>query len=487
MKKITFLFAFFLTTISSTFAQGCLTASHGLYPDATYVPAACDGVPGIVTDLGYAGEYSAVTVTSGTSYTFTSSVATDYITISNDDGVTATAYGVTPLTWTANISGDVRFYTHTNASCGEEQVLRTRSVSCGTFVPPTNDDFANAIAITCGSNYTGNTTSATLDQDDAPDGFGADMDAPNLWYSYTGSGFSETITLNLCGSSYDTSVLVYTGAQGSLTLVAANDDDGTCGAFPLSTRSRVNFTSDGTTTYYIAVEGYNPTSVGAFTMNVSCTGVTPPAVANQACTTSLAVDVNSVAVTSDNSFGDNSPTQPDCDMFGAIQDVWFSFVATASGDVDVLVTPTTMTSANFAVYSGTCDSLNSISCNYDQTAAYTSTLTGLTPATTYYVQVWSNASEQGSFSLKLSDPSLAVDSFENSGFNVYPNPVKDMMNLSSEKNITNVSVFNLLGQEVISKSAVNLTEVDMSQLHTGTYMVKVTADNQLKTIKIIKE
>ena len=45
-----------------------------------------------------------------------------------------------------------------------------------------------------------------------------------------------------------------------------------------SKASRVTFTSDGVSTYYIAVEGYNVSSVGAFNMEVTCTSVTPPAV-----------------------------------------------------------------------------------------------------------------------------------------------------------------------------------------------------------------
>lgn len=53
-----------------------------------------------------------------------------------------------------------------------------------TLFQPLNDDFANAIAISCGDmNITGSTTAATLDEDGAPDGFGADLDAPNVWYS----------------------------------------------------------------------------------------------------------------------------------------------------------------------------------------------------------------------------------------------------------------------------------------------------------------
>jgi hypothetical protein len=66
--------------------------------------------------------------------------------------------------------------------------------------------------------------------------------------------------------------------------------------------------------------------------------------------------------------------------------------------------------------------------------------------------------------------------------------VKDMLNLSYNKTISDVSVFNLLGQEVMIRSInANQTQIDMSGLTAGTYLVKVTADNQVKTIKVIKE
>ncbi len=269
-----------------------------------------------------------------------------------------------------------------------------------------NNDFANAEAVTCGMQYTGTTVGATLDEDTAPDGFGADMDAPNVWYSFTGTGAAETVTLNLCNSAYDSSVLVYTGTSGNLTLIAANDDDNTCGA-ALTTRSRLSFDSDGSTTYYIAIEGWNAASTGAYTMDVTCAPVTPPAVDNQTCLTALAVDVDASIITSDNSFGDVTPTQPTCDTFGSIQDVWFSFVA-PSATVDCTVTNGTMLSANFAIYSGTCDALTSLACRSNLTVATTQSLTTLVAGETYFVQVWSNGAEQGDFTLSLSDPSICL-------------------------------------------------------------------------------
>ena len=284
--------------------------------------------------------------------------------------------------------------------------ITTLLFSAISYAQPANDNFANAEAISCSSTYTGSTVTATLDEDSAPDGFGADMDSPNVWYTYTGSGFAETITLNLCTSAYDSSVLVYTGTSGNLTLIAGNDDDSTCGT-TLTTRSRLNFESDGSTTYYIAIEGWNVASTGAFTMDVTCAGSTPPVVNNQTCITAVEIPVDGSVIDSDNSFGDVSPIQPICDAFGVIQDVWFSFVA-ASATVDCVVTDGTIISSNFSVYSGDCGSLTSLGCNSNITTNSTLSLTTLTAGNTYYVQVWSNAAEQGTFALSLSDPSVCL-------------------------------------------------------------------------------
>ena len=83
---------------------------------------------------------------------------------------------------------------------------------------------------------------------------------------------------------------------------------------------------------------------------------------------------------------------------------------------------------------------------------------------------------------------LKTNSFDSSGFSYYPNPIKEVLNLAYVNEITNVAVYNLLGQQVIAEYLnANQTKIDMSHLTRGTYLVKVTADNQVKTIKVIKE
>ncbi len=83
---------------------------------------------------------------------------------------------------------------------------------------------------------------------------------------------------------------------------------------------------------------------------------------------------------------------------------------------------------------------------------------------------------------------LSVADFTKNSFTVYPNPVKDMLNVSFTQDITDVTVFNLLGQQVLF-TKINATkgQVDMSNLSSGTYLVKVNSENAVKTIKVIKQ
>jgi len=121
-------------------------------------------------------------------------------------------------------------------------------------------------------------------------------------------------------------------------------------------------------------------------------------------------------------------------------------------------------------------------------------LENLTPGETLYISVWRYSSpfasgEVGEFQISAYDASLAVGQFDSANFAVFPNPVKNVLNLDSTMaDITDVAVFNLIGQQVIAKT-VNAThgQVDMSALPQGTYMVRITANNQVKTVKVIKE
>ena len=83
---------------------------------------------------------------------------------------------------------------------------------------------------------------------------------------------------------------------------------------------------------------------------------------------------------------------------------------------------------------------------------------------------------------------LSVEDNVIQGFSLYPNPVNDRLHLNALDNIEELSVYNLLGQEVLrTQPKVSNTEVDMSNLPTGMYVVKVKVGEQLGSYRIVKK
>lgn len=114
---------------------------------------------------------------------------------------------------------------------------------------PTNDLCSGALPMTAGTIYTINTSIATASGDPTPGcqpSFGK-----GVWYSFTPSA-SGAVTVNTCGSDFDTVLAVYKGTCGALTAVACNDDDG-----PACAGSQASLTFAGTAgvTYLILAGG----------------------------------------------------------------------------------------------------------------------------------------------------------------------------------------------------------------------------------------
>src|SRR5690606_13824953 len=118
--------------------------------------------------------------------------------------------------------------------------------------PADNDDCEGAIPVSCGETVTGTTANAT------DSGFNP---SPDRFYSFTGDGTVQNVTISLCDSAFDTYLRVFSDC--SLTNEIAFNDDA-CGS-----RSRLTFESDGTSTYIIMVEGSGSNS-GAYTLSVDC-------------------------------------------------------------------------------------------------------------------------------------------------------------------------------------------------------------------------
>ncbi len=187
-----------------------------------------------------------------------------------------------------------------------------------------------------------------------------------------------------------------------------------------------------------------------------------------------------------------------CQIAGPGPGVWYSVVVPADGNLTIETGPDSATNTTtfdsvIEVFSGDCGSLTSIDCDDDgaSTGLYSIlNLSGLTAGSTIYVRVWEyDGDELEPFSISAHSATLSVGDVENqNGFTYFPNPVKNTLNLKAQSNIQNLSIYNILGQEVLrtSPNALN-SEVNMASLQTGAYFVKVTINDATETIRVIKQ
>ena len=116
-----------------------------------------------------------------------------------------------------------------------------------------------------------------------------------------------------------------------------------------------------------------------------------------------------------------------------------------------------------------------------------SSSTEVTEDTEYYATITIGACTSEPFEVAV-EIILDRENFNMANFSYHPNPVKDVLNLSYSENITGVEVYSLVGQKVLSGNYNNnAVTVNLSQLASGTYLVKVNTENASKTIKVIRE
>jgi hypothetical protein len=82
---------------------------------------------------------------------------------------------------------------------------------------------------------------------------------------------------------------------------------------------------------------------------------------------------------------------------------------------------------------------------------------------------------------------LNLESFKNLEFIASPNPVNDILHLSAKEVISEVTLYNLLGQEIFQKKINALdSSIDMSSYQKGIYILKTKIGDTEGSVKIIK-
>ncbi|MEL0643240.1 T9SS type A sorting domain-containing protein [Olleya sp. Ti.3.14] len=421
--------------------------------------------------------------------TFDSGFSTTYLSLYSGDCETTTQVGTTCFTTAAQtftLTGGTTYFVNVRSTSGTAYVDFDLCVFLAP-PPPANNACEDAITINAGDSISGDTTYATNVENltvceggtvgttcdpggDSTPNAGLLVFGTGVWYVYNSPG-NESISIEDSAGAFDSEIQVWSGACGSLVCVAGDDDSSNTGSGGF-----VCFDSEATaTTYYIYIDGNAATGVGAYTLNLNTTPLPP---ANDECAAAEALTLG-VEITGDNTGATDSGVAADC-FTGAVADLWYSFVAPPSGEVTV-----TTTAAQYGVYTDCAGTLVG-ACN-------SSIVGGLTDGTTYYVRVsddgTARAQAPGSFTLLLSESALSTVEFNTEAlFSYYPNPVNDNLTLKAQKEISNVSVYNMLGQEVY-RNAPNSVDnlVNMSDLQSGAYFVKVTIGDVTETIKVIKK
>lgn len=81
---------------------------------------------------------------------------------------------------------------------------------------------------------------------------------------------------------------------------------------------------------------------------------------------------------------------------------------------------------------------------------------------------------------------LAVNDVANkTKIQVYPNPVNDVLTVSSDKKVSNISVYNVGGQLIQEVNNANF--INLTKLSSGVYFVKTVVEGKVEMTKIIKK
>ena len=159
-------------------------------------------------------------------------------------------------------------------------------------------------------------------------------------------------------------------------------------------------------------------------------------------------------------------------------------------ELDVFQSPTSVFNvtnnipSNFSIEPETAGTLNPANDNLSVVITWDGTYKGQVTLTAEPVSV---CNQGGSTMVITVKNSTGVDEFA-SGTRVYPNPTSEKVTIEA-KGMTQVTVFSVLGQQVYqAKVDADSTDIDMSMLPAGTYMVRIDTNegSSVEHISVIR-
>lgn len=369
-----------------------------------------------------------------------------------------------------------------NSSDGTANIAQTYDICLReAAAPPTNDECSNASVLTlstddsCDNQITGTTIGASPSSENTCNNEFSEF-WKDVWYEFTATetGLYE-FTFN--EPTFSGNYIIYSGTCGTLV-----EETNGC-----STSAQVQSIMAGETRYIMVRSGDNNEGV-SFDL---CVFKLPPPAANDDCSTPTVL-LESADATGNNAisgdFANVYPSPEACDIGG--NTLWYSFTPNFTGTYNFNLTPTDF-SVNYSVFNTSdCSQtnnnfVNNMSCYYGAGDLVTDLVAG----NTYLIAIYTFNSNLNPFNLLVyPDASLSTESNTIEGFKYYPNPVNNVLKVEAKNTISNVSVYNIVGQRVQWVQPNNLkATIDMSELDSGIYFVTLTSGASQNTIKIVKK
>ena len=108
------------------------------------------------------------------------------------------------------------------------------------------------------------------------------------------------------------------------------------------------------------------------------------------------------------------------------------------------------------------------------------------PAGNHVIQRTSGVTTTNLYYMSVAYVSLGIDTINISKLSVFPNPVQNNLYINSNTKIEKVLIYNIMGM-LIKTVETNFETIDLSNLNTGNYLIKVLTDKGFENKMIVKK
>ncbi|MCA9158884.1 MAG: metallophosphoesterase [Planctomycetales bacterium] len=297
------------------------------------------------------------------------------------------------------------------------------AIAAGNIV--NNDNFASATPLNGTSISTsGNNSGATFETTE-PYNVGS-TGGKSVWWKWTAPS-TGTATVATAGSSFDTTLGIYSGtAVGNLTKLAANDD--VSGSVRTS---RLTFAAVAGQTYHISVDGYGG-ATGDIELQLQFTETPPLSGSDAFSSRSVLVGANVTAAGTNTAATIESGEPRNANVTGG-KSVWWSWTAPASGSFSISTAGSSF-DTTLGIYTGSSvNALVAVASNDDETGSILTSRVTFTAAAgqVYQISVDGYRGASGQISLAIVSNNNQATSYSLTSSSLLAAPTIDIVGTNS--------------------------------------------------------